>query len=72
MYINGAFHIDEPTSAFLKRCFHGKSLLAVSLLPLTASAILSLVPAGFASRLAHDRDTPSCRATVAILTPGEH
>jgi hypothetical protein len=28
------------------------------------------VPGAFASRLAQDRDTPSCRATAVVLMPG--
>ena len=36
------------------------------------AAIRSRVPGVFASQPAHERDTPSCRAMVAILMPGEH
>jgi hypothetical protein len=35
------------------------------------SAMRIRVPAAFASRLAHERETPSCRATAAILRTGQ-
>jgi hypothetical protein len=35
------------------------------------SAITRRVPGAFASRLAHERDTWSCRAMAATVMPGE-